>query len=550
MSLAFTFNNTSTTSTLTAGVVFTVTGGAKTCSYSDGITTFPSEDMTTGSPITITIPASTTRTLTFSFVDGVGTVTTFVVDGGEAFLTTVATANANWGMGSGGLTSFASTFDGCTTLADVPDAIPSTVTNLTSMFKTCTALADPDIAGWQTGNVTTMQGMFQEADTFNQNIGGWNTGFVTNMSAMFSGCNVFNQNIGAWNVSSVISFATMFSGALAFNNAGFAMPWSNGFSPLATTMQNMFLNAGVFNADIGAWTTTNVNNMSGMFSGCTAFNRDISYWNVNKVTTMQNMFANAVVYNSNLQYWNANGSCNFSNMWSGATQYIASYFNKQFYYTVNNFQPDSASYFNQIRPERYPCFMRGTQIMCYRAEEEVYLPIEDLRKGDLVKTFRNGYLPIHMIGTSSLSNPGDAERTTGRLYKCSKELYPGLFDDLYITGCHSILVPALTEDQWENTKDMLGDVYVTDNHFRLMACLDEKAQPFQKNSFIDIFHIALENEDYYMNYGVYANGLLVESCSKRYLTELSNMRIIGEETACSDPQANVFSMMGNSIQIC
>ena len=38
-----------------------------------------------------------------------------------------------------------------------------------------------------------------------------------------------------------------------------------------------------------------------------------------------------------------------------------------------------------------------------------------------------------------------------------------------------------------------------------------------------IYHVALENEDNYMNYGIYANGLLVETCSKRYLKELSGM---------------------------
>ena len=37
---------------------------------------------------------------------------------------------------------------------------------------------------------------------------------------------------------------------------------------------------------------------------------------------------------------------------------------------------------------------------------------------------------------------------------------------------------------------------------------------------------ALENDNYYMNYGIYANGLLVETCSKRYLKELSNMTLI------------------------
>jgi len=36
----------------------------------------------------------------------------------------------------------------------------------------------------------------------------------------------------------------------------------------------------------------------------------------------------------------------------------------------------------------------------------------------------------------------------------------------------------------------------------------------------------LENENYFHNYGIWANGLLVETCSKRYLTELSNMELI------------------------
>jgi hypothetical protein len=177
----------------------------------------------------------------------------------------------------------------------------------------------------------------------------------------------------------------------------------------------------------------------------------------------------------------------------------------------------------------YPCFLEGTKILCFENNQEAYRPIENLRKGDLVKTIYNGYMPIHMIGTTSIYNPGNNYRITNRLYKCSREKYPTLFEDLYITGCHSILVPRMTNDQWENTKAVNGDVFVTDNHFRLLACADEKAEPYNKEGFMNIYHIALEHNDYYMNYGIYANGLLVESCSKRYLTELSTMRILGEE---------------------
>jgi hypothetical protein len=183
-------------------------------------------------------------------------------------------------------------------------------------------------------------------------------------------------------------------------------------------------------------------------------------------------------------------------------------------------------------PTPYPCFLEGTKILCFENNEEVYRPVESLRKGDLVKTIYNGYVPVCMMGTTTLYNPGNDYRVANRLYKCPKERYPTLFEDLYITGCHSILVPSMTDDQWENTKAVNGDVFVTDNHFRLIACADEKAEPFNNDGYFSIYHIALEHSDKYMNYGIYANGLLVETCSKRYLSELSGMRILGEEEYC------------------
>ena len=195
--------------------------------------------------------------------------------------------------------------------------------------------------------------------------------------------------------------------------------------------------------------------------------------------------------------------------------------------------------FNLPEPP-YPCFLEGSKILCFENDQEVYRPIENLRKGDLVKTIYNGYMPIHMIGTTTIYNPGNDYRVANRLYKCSKEKYPTLFEDLYITGCHSILVPWMTDDQWENTKAVNGDVFVTDNHFRLVACADEKAEPFNKDGFVNIYHVALEHCDIFMNYGIYANGLLVESCSERNLRELSNMRILGEEDcSVSENDANV-----------
>ena len=67
-------------------------------------------------------------------------------------------------------------------------------------------------------------------------------------------------------------------------------------------------------------------------------------------------------------------------------------------------------------------------------------------------------------------------------------------------------------------------IYVTDDKYRLLTCLDSRSELIEDEKEYTIYHFALENDDYYMNYGVYANGLLVETSSLRYMKELSYMK--------------------------
>lgn len=76
------------------------------------------------------------------------------------------------------------------------------------------------------------------------------------------------------------------------------------------------------------------------------------------------------------------------------------------------------------------------------------------------------------------------------------------------------------------TVKVLGNLYSTDNKYRLPACVDKRSTIYEIAGTYTIYHIALENNNYYSNYGIYANGLLVETCSKRYLKELSEMTLI------------------------
>ena len=178
-----------------------------------------------------------------------------------------------------------------------------------------------------------------------------------------------------------------------------------------------------------------------------------------------------------------------------------------------------------------PCFGENTKILCFNQEksEEEYVLIQDIRKGTLVKTLLNGYVPVHMIGKRSIQSYENNERIKNRLYKCTKENYPEMIsdEDLILTGCHSILVKYLTDEQRQQTIQELTQIYVTDKRYRLLTFLDPRAKVYQVKGEFPIYHFALENDNYYMNYGVYANGLLVESCTKNYLERLSNMTIIG-----------------------
>jgi hypothetical protein len=181
----------------------------------------------------------------------------------------------------------------------------------------------------------------------------------------------------------------------------------------------------------------------------------------------------------------------------------------------------SASYVTNL-----PCFREDSKILALIDNEEKYVAVQDLRKGTMVKTYLHDYVPIFMVGTKQIEHCPDNEEKQNCLFHLKPSSYPELLEDLFITGHHSILVNSLTEEQKQKTAEEDNTLYLTDDKFRLFSCLDPRAEIYQESGIFNIYHIALENENYFANYGVYANGLLVETCSKRYLLELSDMKSI------------------------
>jgi hypothetical protein len=173
-----------------------------------------------------------------------------------------------------------------------------------------------------------------------------------------------------------------------------------------------------------------------------------------------------------------------------------------------------------------PCFLEGTVVLCIQDGKETYLPVETLRPGTLVATLSGVPKKIVAIGHTTIQNPGTTDRTEQRLYKCSPHKYPELKTDLFLTGGHSILVPAITQDQRTKITEYLGRIFVTEGQYRLPALVDERAEPLASSGTFTVWHFALEHDNVRMNYGVYVNGgLLVETCPIHYLNTRSNMTL-------------------------
>ena len=197
------------------------------------------------------------------------------------------------------------------------------------------------------------------------------------------------------------------------------------------------------------------------------------------------------------------------------------------YLYVSYYDPNGNSgYISRIQlptPPIIVCFKEGSKILTV----EGYKPIETLKKGDLLQTAKHGLLPIEIIGKREIYHSASQERIKDQLYKCSSNEFEEILEDLVLTGCHSILVDDfVSETQKEKTAEVNGKIYVTDGKYRLPACVDERTSVYETPGSYKIYHLVLENDDYYTNYGIYANGLLVETCSKKNIKDLSDMELI------------------------
>ena len=209
--------------------------------------------------------------------------------------------------------------DGCGALTSIDTTgwDTSNITSMNGMFGSCSALENLDVSKFNTSNVTNMRYMFGGCKSLTTlDVSKFNTSKATDMSYMFSGCNsLTNLDVSKWNTSNVTNMSDMFMYCYKLST----LDVSNWDTSKVTDMHFMFsdcnslttLNVSKFNTskvtdmshmfedcnkltslDVSNWNTSNVIDMFGMFDYCTSLTTlDASNWDTSSVTDMRLMFS-------------------------------------------------------------------------------------------------------------------------------------------------------------------------------------------------------------------------------------------------------------------
>ena len=184
-------------------------------------------------------------------------------------------------------------FDGCknlTTIDGIEYLNTENVTNMSGMFRDCSALTTLNVSNFDTKNVTNMSGMFRDCSALTTlNVSNFDTKNVTSMSEMFYGCYALTTlDVSHFDTKNVTDMSGMFSYCRALRT----LDVSNFDTKNVTIMSRMFSNSSALRTlDLSNFNTKNVTDTNNMFSFCEALTTlDVSNFDTKNVTDMNNMF--------------------------------------------------------------------------------------------------------------------------------------------------------------------------------------------------------------------------------------------------------------------
>lgn len=142
-----------------------------------------------------------------------------------------------------------------------------------------------------------------------------------------------------------------------------------------------------------------------------------------------------------------------------------------------------------------PCFMEGTKILCKINEQDIEIPIENIKIGMLVKNYNGGYTKVvHKTITQFDNNIIDKREKLYKLAKCGD-----MTDDLIVTGTH--MIPVLRP---------YGSIILKRY---IPAYKHENFKQINNISSCTVHNLVLETEKKTDSCSIFANGFLCESMS-------------------------------------
>ena len=162
---------------------------------------------------------------------------------------------------------------------DISSWNTDSITNASSMFSGATSFTS-DLSNWfSTGslvNATLLTGgiidIFKNAVAFDGAVDGWDTSNLTSLNGSFQGTSSFNQSLGSWDVGNVQFFIDTFNGSKLF--VGLGLP---------------------------GWDTSSAGFFTGMFNGASEFNQDLSAWNISSLTGAADMLTGTNISQENYE---------------------------------------------------------------------------------------------------------------------------------------------------------------------------------------------------------------------------------------------------------
>jgi hypothetical protein len=144
------------------------------------------------------------------------------------------------------------------------------------------------------------------------------------------------------------------------------------------------------------------------------------------------------------------------------------------------------------------CYNEGTMVLTMKDGIEQFIKIENLRKGDLIKTYLHGYKPIDLIGRKNMFN--NPKEEINSMYEVG---------NLIVSGGHYLLVDSIKSERKFYKQNMK-----IDDKYCLLTCDYDKAKKIIDTKLYTVYLLVLEGEN--ERYGIYVNdNILSESTSKK-----------------------------------